>query len=201
MSYSLFYNYKGVGDVLMIGLKPGFKTTHFETKGDVTAIFQNEDLIGFNLFNIKEIVKISVSGLITQPPLTLIQIINDTIKNAGFNFNLPPFNSGYVVGGIQTIIPHPESDHLRLCRVDIGQKIISVVTNSKSVKEGQKVVVALAPMVLFNGTELLGGKILNVSSEGMFCSSVTLGLDDNDDTGIMELNNDEKIGRDYFKGE
>ncbi len=62
------------------------------------------------------------------------------------------------VGKVLSVAKHPNADSLLVCNVDLGGKAITVVTNDLSVKEGDKVAVALLPPKNLRG----------IVSEGMF---------------------------------
>ena len=81
MNYSLFYNYKLIGDVLMIVFENETIPTSKEVLGDVVKIYANNKLIGVNIFNFSEIVKIKSNGLIPLPNNKLIDIINNVFEN------------------------------------------------------------------------------------------------------------------------
>ncbi len=63
------------------------------------------------------------------------------------------------IGEIESVMKHPQANKLRICNVNVG-KVITVVTNIETVKEGEKLPVALLPPAEFFG----------VVSEGMFLS-------------------------------
>ena len=90
------------------------------------------------------------------------------------------------VGRIEEVQPHPNADKLRLCKVDTGQRQISVVCGAPNAESGM-----LSPIAL-PGTEFPEGFVLEKSairgqiSEGMLCSEAELGLGD-DRSGIMSL--------------
>ncbi len=63
------------------------------------------------------------------------------------------------IGEVESVMKHPNAGKLRICNVNVG-KVVTVVTNIESVKEGEKLAVALLPPAEFFG----------VVSEGMFLS-------------------------------
>lgn len=81
-----------------------------------------------------------------------------------------------VVGRVTSCIPHPDSDHLHLCRVDTGDRTLQIVCGAPNVKEGQLVPVALVGAALPGGMTIRKGKIRGVESEGMICSASELGI-------------------------
>lgn len=58
-----------------------------------------------------------------------------------------------VVGEVKECKMHPDSDHLHVCKVDVGSEILDIVCGAPNVREGLKVIVAL------DGAELPGGTI------------------------------------------
>ncbi len=108
-----------------------------------------------------------------------------------------------VIGEIKECENHPDSDHLHICKVDIGGKILQIVCGAPNARKGIKVIVAV------NGTKLPGGEIKKsvirgVESNGMLCSIAELGLDnkflkEEDKAGIHELPSDAPIGEDAIK--
>jgi len=102
-----------------------------------------------------------------------------------------------VVGVICEVLPHPNADKLRICKVDIGNgEIKDIVCGGSNLENGMKVVVALpGSWVKWHGegepVEIKAGKLRGVMSYGMICASVELCLGDlfpsEDDHGIMDV--------------
>ncbi len=102
-----------------------------------------------------------------------------------------------VVGEIKEVLPHPNADKLRVCRVDIGDgEIKDIVCGGSNLEAGMKVVVACpGAMVRWHGegepVEIKNAKLRGVPSFGMICASVEVGLVDlfpaNDDHEIMDI--------------
>ena len=93
---------------------------------------------------------------------------------------------------------HPDSDHLHICKVNIGKEILNIVCGAPNVRKGIKVIVALAGAKLPGG-EIKKGMIRGVESNGMLCSIEELGLDHKflkpeDIEGICELGSDAIVG-------
>lgn len=108
-----------------------------------------------------------------------------------------------VVGEVIECINHPDSDHLHVCMVNVGSEVLNIVCGAPNVREGIKVVVALAGAILPGG-EIKKGMIRGVESNGMLCSKAELGLDnkfleEKDKTGIHELPDNAEIGTDAIK--
>lgn len=108
-----------------------------------------------------------------------------------------------VVGKILSIEKHPDADRLVVCKVDIGNERIQIVTAAKNVYEGAVVPVVLpGGYVAGDGNESIKikkGKLRGVESFGMFCSIHELGYNTDmfpeaDDDGIYIFNDEVTIG-------
>lgn len=88
---------------------------------------------------------------------------------------------------------HADSDHLTVCKVDIGKEIIQVVCGAPNHKLGDKVVLAQIGAKLAPDFVIKKGKIRGVESSGMLCSSKELGIG-TDESGIIILPEDAPIG-------
>jgi phenylalanyl-tRNA synthetase beta chain len=91
-----------------------------------------------------------------------------------------------VVADIQSIRRHPNADRLSLVEAKTHQDTFSIVCGATNIKEGQKVPLALVGARLPNGIEIKRSKIRGVTSDGMLCSEIELGLGQ-DASGIMIL--------------
>ena len=108
-----------------------------------------------------------------------------------------------VIGEIVECTEHPDSDHLHLCKVNIGTEILDIVCGAPNARKGIKVIVAQ------NGAQLpqitiKKGIIRGQESNGMLCSLAELGLEQKflkpeDSEGIAELGKDAIPGEDPIK--
>ena len=108
-----------------------------------------------------------------------------------------------VIGQITECEPHPDSDHLHLCKVNIGTEVLDIVCGAPNARKGLKVIVALDGAVLPEKT-IKKGMIRGQESNGMLCSIAELGLEHKflkpeDSEGIAELGEDAEIGGDPIK--
>ena len=106
-----------------------------------------------------------------------------------------------VIGKVVTCVPHPDSDHLHLCQVDVGcEALQQIVCGAPNVREGLKVIVALPGAVLPGDFVIKASKIRGVESNGMICALYELGLEEKTEEayqrGIEELSDDAPIGQD-----
>ena len=117
----------------------------------------------------------------------------EKITKAGVNVEKVIHNriDNLVIGAITKCEAHPDSNHLHICQVDIGNKTIEVVCGAPNARVGIKVLVALPGCILPGNFEIKAGKIRGIESNGMLCALFELGLEEkNDETyakGIAEL--------------
>ena len=72
-----------------------------------------------------------------------------------------------VAGKIDSVTPHPDSDHLVICMVDVGgEKPLQIVTGAQNVHAGDFVPVCLNGAKLPGGKVIKSGKLRGVISEG-----------------------------------
>ncbi len=112
---------------------------------------------------------------------------------------------GLKIGEVLTCEPHPNSDHLHVTTVNVGDpEPLHIVCGAANVAAGQKVVVATIGTVLYNGDEsftIKKSKLRGELSEGMICAEDEIGLGTSHD-GIMVLPEEAVPGTpaaDYFK--
>jgi len=108
-----------------------------------------------------------------------------------------------VVGEVLECENHPDSDHLHVCKVSIGDEVLQIVCGAPNVRVGLKVIVAKVGAVLPEIT-IKKGVIRGVESNGMLCSLRELGIDhkflsQKDIDGICELPSGAEVGTDPAK--
>ena len=105
-----------------------------------------------------------------------------------------------VIGEVVECINHPNSDHLHICQVNIGEYITQIVCGAHNVRKGIKVIVALPGCILPGNNEIKAGTIRGEQSNGMICALFELGLEEkteeNYNKGIAELDTDLTPGTD-----
>ena len=110
-----------------------------------------------------------------------------------------------VAAKIESITPHPDSDHLQICQMNVGKgELVQIVTGAQNIAEGDIVPAALDDSYLPNGAHIKAGKLRGVVSNGMLCSGEELCLTEADYegasvNGILILKKDVKIGTDMRK--
>lgn len=110
--------------------------------------------------------------------------------------------SKLVIGEVLDCNPHPDSDHLSVCLVNVGDgKDLQIVCGAPNVRSGIKVVVSLIGAVLAGDFEIKQSIIRGVESNGMICSLAELGIEDKylsqeDREGIHILDDSAAVGGD-----
>ena len=123
--------------------------------------------------------------------LTAIGLELERVEDPGAA--LAAFRIAHVVEAVQ----HPNADRLRVCRVDAGSEIVSVVCGAPNARTGMRGVFAPPGSVIpATGAVLKVGEIRGVESAGMLLSAREMGLGD-DHAGIVELPDDAPVGMPY----
>ena len=105
-----------------------------------------------------------------------------------------------VIGEVLECEKHPDSDHLHICKVNIGKETSQIVCGAPNVRKGLKVIVAL-PGAKLPGGEIKKSVIRGQESNGMLCSIAELGIEskflkEEDKAGIHELDKEAPVGKD-----
>lgn len=108
------------------------------------------------------------------------------------------------IGEVISCEMHPDSDHLHVCKVDVGTEVLDIVCGAPNVRKGLKVIVALNGAILPGNFEIKKRNVRGKESNGMLCSLAELGIEnkflsETDKNGIHELSEDAKIGDDPIK--
>ena len=126
---------------------------------------------------------------VTKAGVNVEKVITNNLKNL-------------VIGEVVECVMHPDSDHLHVCKVNVGKEIIQIVCGAPNVRTGLKVIVALPGCILPDG-EIKKGVIRGQESNGMLCALYELGIVEKTEElykkGIEELDNDAKVGEDPIK--
>lgn len=174
------YNPTVLGDVLiMVTGQATNAEQNVATNGDVTRLTKkdNNELVGVNLFNASQYVHdLKGDGQIFLSESQIAEV-NAAVKKADFDFEVPFDNQPkFVIGHVETLVEHPDSDHLHIAQVDLGTEKLQIVCGAPNIGAGQKVVVAKIGAMMPDGKIIWPGKLRGVESYGMICSAHELGL-------------------------
>ena len=193
------YNKEHVGDVLMVIVKnSGDAKLDVERKGNVARVFLKEtaETVAWNIFEVSSLFELEDRG---QVFLTDDQVtrLNQEFQEEGFaeeiiNDKEPKF----VVGEIVEMVAHPDSDHLNICQVAVGNdKTVQIVAGAPNARVGLKTIVALPGAMMPKGNLIFPGELRGEKSFGMMCSPRELALPNAPQKrGIIELSDDQVVG-------
>ena len=193
------YNKEHVGDVLMVIVKnSGDAKLDVERKGNVARVFLKEtgETVAWNIFEVSSMFEIAERG---QVFLTDDQVVrlNQELQAQGFaeeiiNDKEPKF----VVGEIVEMVAHPDSDHLNICQVVVGNdKTVQIVAGAPNARVGLKTIVALPGAMMPKGNLIFPGELRGEKSFGMMCSPRELALPNAPQKrGVIELSDDQVVG-------
>ncbi len=172
-------------DTLIVILDQDKGRSKFTEKNQVTRV-ENEDgeVIGFNFFNVSSFLDYDkLPNGEVKPTQELVDALNKKIAEAGFDTKLEIGKPTLVYGYVKTCEAHPDSDHLHVTTVDVGNgEEHQIVCGAPNIAQGQMVVVALR----------------GVDSYGMICSARELGLAHAPQKrGIMVVPDDFKAGDEF----
>jgi len=200
MNLHAFYNLEHIGDVLLIRLNGQRKVTKINKIDDLCVLYYQDEVIGYNLFHASLYISNLQNGMIRINP-QFVEELNIVLKKAGYQNVESQYESGFVVGKVIEIEEHPDSDHMHICQVDIGEKKLQIVCGAPNVALGQLVVVAKTNAVMPSGLIIQPSQLRGISSEGMLCSARELNLPNAPQKrGILVLDETEyHIGDSFFK--
>jgi phenylalanyl-tRNA synthetase beta chain len=85
-----------------------------------------------------------------------------------------------VVGHTLEVTDHPDSDHLHICQVDVGEEEpIQIVCGAPNIAADQDIIVALHGSRIKDNVKIKKSKMRGVPSNGMICALQEIGFADN----------------------
>ena len=103
----------------------------------------------------------------------------------------------FIIAEVLEIKNHPNADRLKICRVDIGEKIYVVVCGATNLENNMKVVFApIGTTIPESGLVLKRKEIRGITGDGMLCSEQELNIGE-DAGGIMKLPDDAPVGMSF----
>ena len=122
---------------------------------------------------LKELVDVPVTPqeLADKVSVTGIEVPSVTYRGAGMK--------KIVIGHVESVAKHPDSDHLQICQVDVGEdELRQIVCGAANVAAGQTVIAALPGARIGGNNKIKRGKIRGVVSDGMLCALQEIGFTD-----------------------
>ena len=105
--------------------------------------------------------------------------------------------SDVVIGKVLKCVKHPNADKLKLCKIDLGNKIEEIICGAPNIKKGLTVPVAIVGSEI-GDFKIKKAKIRDVYSNGMVCSGKELGINEDND-GIMILSDSLSAGKNIIE--
>ncbi|MCO6531738.1 MULTISPECIES: YtpR family tRNA-binding protein [Lactobacillus] len=188
--------------IVILGQDQG--KSEYEEKEDITRITDEKgNVTGYNFFNVDQVIDYDKlpNGEVKLSEKDLAAL-NQKLADAGFDDKLAYGKPTLVYGYVKTCEKHPDSDHLHVTTIDVGNgEEHQIVCGAPNIAQGQKVVVALPGTLMPNGQMIWPGKLRSVDSYGMICSARELGLEHAPQKrGIMVVPDDFSVG-DAFDAE
>lgn len=174
--YSIYYSYKTIGDVLLIVINDQ-DVDKIDCFDNLVVLRSKNEVVGYNIFNFSKIIKIHSHGRIFQPPMLMIDIVNNILKK--YDLPLLGYETGskFVIGKITS-----------LNTIDCKGEILNVNTNNANI--GDVVVVAYPNSELGNGRRV---------KDYTLCTYKDLLI--NNEEEIIKFEDDKLIGNDFFSWE
>ena len=169
-----------------------------ERKGKVARVFADEtgQTLAWNIFEASTLFSLDGRGQIFLSDDELA-ILNAELAKEGFDDKLEKTAYPvFVVGQIVEMVAHPDSDHLNICQVNVGEKRVQIVAGAPNAAVGLKTIVALPGAMMPSGSLIFPGKLRGEDSYGMMCSPRELGLPNAPQKrGIIELDDAAVVGQ------
>lgn len=191
------YNNKGLTDTLIIALaQSDVADQTFKREGNITEIKRKDQVVGYNIFQVSELIDLSESGPV-QLTADQVDRLNSAIQAAGFDGRLEADTSPkFVVGYVKECKPHEDSDHLSITQVEVdGGDVLQIVCGASNIAQDQTVVVAKPGAIMPDGMVIYPGELRGVESLGMICSARELGIESNQKKGILVLDDEYEVGQ------
>lgn len=195
-----FYNFSHIGDVLLVRLTGQSKVSRYVKEGDLCILYHNDEVIGYNLMNASQYITNLKDGQIQMTP-QFVEELNKVLSQHQQNLVESDYDNHIKVAKVVGIEEHPDSDHMHICQVDVGNEVLQIVCGAPNVALNQVVVAALDKAVMPSGLIIRPSKLRGVESKGMLCSPRELGIPNAPQKrGILVLNEEEyHIGESFWK--
>lgn len=198
-------NKRSYPKTLIVILGQDHGKSEYNEKGDVTQIIDEQgNVIGYNFFNVDQLIDYnSLSDGQVKLSETDLVALNQKLAEVGFTDQLAYGKPTLVYGYVKTCEKHPDSDHLHVTTVDVGDnEEYQIVCGAPNIAQGQKVVVALPGTLMPNGQQIWPGALRHVDSYGMICSARELGLAHSPQKrGILVVPDDFPVGAAFDSAE
>lgn len=191
----LTYNYKHVGDVLLVTLKKT-ENPEYEFHEGLTVIRDGDEIIGLNIFEASMHIELP-DAVNIEADEKILASINALLESRGVAKIDPDLSPKFVVGKVTEKSKHPDADKLNVCKVDVGEEELQIVCGAPNVDSGQHVVVAKVGAIMPDGLYIKPSTLRGVESKGMICSRKELNLEDDGVKGIYVLDDSYEVAQPF----
>lgn len=200
MNLHAFYNLEYIGDVLLIRLSAQRNVTRTKKYGDLCVLYDNDQIIGYNLFDASHYINHLTSKKVKITP-QFVEELNKVLAQENLPLVESDYDDHFRVGKVIEIEAHPDSDHMHICKVDVKSQVLQIVCGAPNVALNQLVVVAMIDAVMPSGLVICPSSLRGVKSNGMLCSPRELALENAPlERGILVLDEKEyNVGDSFFK--
>ena len=185
---TIFYN-SALKNAMVICLN-NLKPNRVENYDNYTLIFNENNLVGINIFHVDKKLNHLENGMIYPTNEILSFIQKET--NIDLSSDVKPT---FVVAEIIEC-EDVENTHLHKCQVNVGNEILQIVCGAANARVGLKTVCAKVGSVMPSGTYINDGELMSIPSHGMLCSAKELKLESNK-PGIIELDETYQVGENF----
>lgn len=192
------YNREQVGDTLLVILQDTADVKRsVERRGKIARVYDEttKETLAWNVFEVSTLIDLEGNGqvFLTEEQ---VAILNQELAKEGFSDTFEAdVSPKFVVGEIVEMVAHPDSDHLNICQVNIGDKIVQIVAGAPNAAVGLKTIVALPGAMMPSGSLIFPGQLRGEDSYGMMCSPRELVLPNAPQVrGIIELDEEAIVG-------
>ncbi len=197
--YRLFYNHQISKDVLFVLIDPTKTVTSTKRNEEVVALYHDEEIVGYNIFDISKTVRIVSKGIIFCPDSKMIDAINSVLSRTGFPLLPYLSDSGYQVMRIVSVEEHPLDEKASIISL-IGkdEKKYETVAKAKNIAIGSLCVAALSGSILSDGTLFVSKTEKNLPIDVLPMSPKMLKIGEEKDILFLPSEEDYAVGDDFF---
>ncbi|AIG65434.1 YtpR family tRNA-binding protein [Weissella tructae] len=173
------YNQAGMGNVLMLLTAQANGSVTAEQHGDVVRLIDAQNqVVGFNILNATEHLQDLAGAGQVHLSASQVETLNTLIQANDFSDELvADTDPKFVVGYVDSVTTHPDSDHLQITDTLVGNdEHVQIVSGSPNMKAGITVVVAKVGAMMPSGLIIWPGELRGEASNGMIVSGRELGL-------------------------
>ena len=196
--YRLFYNRSVSGDVLFVLLDPMKKATKTERRDEVEAIYHEDEVIGYNIFDFSKTVRLNSHGAIFLPDDKLVDAVNSILSRTRFSLLPYPSSSGFRVMKILSLEEHPLNEKASIVLL-LGEegRTYATVSVANNLKVGSLYVAAMDKTILADGTMFVSHTEKNLPIDVLLMSPHQLKIGE-DDLSVFSPDGGYQVGDDFF---